>query len=80
MLVDSRIYEVAIVKDRARFDLADGRTIVVPLEWFPALAAGSAAARAVYVIENDGTVAVWPDLGERVSVDGLMLARRPPEG
>jgi hypothetical protein len=80
MIVDSRIYEVAVAKDGARFILADGRTIMVPLEWFPALAAGSPAAREHYAIEEDGAVAVWPDLGERVSVEGLMLARRPPEG
>ena len=77
--VNSRIYEVTFAKSHARFELVDGRLVAVPLDWFPALQAGSIAERQAYAIEDDGAVAVWAGLGERVSVAGIMTMRAPPE-
>lgn len=79
MHVNSRIFEVTFTKSHARFDLVDGRLVAVPLDWFPALQAGSVAARRKYTIEDDGAVVVWPGLGERVSMAALITTRRPPE-
>lgn len=78
MLVDARIYDVRVPADRVIFELADGRTVGVPMDWFPALSAAPKDAREQFEIADDGLSIAWPDLGERVSVEAVLLARVPP--
>jgi hypothetical protein len=60
-------------------DLADGRTIVVPIGWFPRLAHGSEAERANWRIIGGGHGVHWPDLDEDISVESLLTGRRSKE-
>jgi hypothetical protein len=57
-------------------DLADGRTITVPLAWFPRLAHGTSAERANWRFFGRGAGIHWPDLDEDISVESLLAARR----
>ncbi len=54
-------------------DLADGRTIGVPLAYFPRLLAATSEQRTRYVISGGGTGLHWDDLDEDISVRGLLL-------
>jgi len=68
------------VSDDALFvDLADGRTITVPLAWFPRLAYGTAMERANWRLIADGEGIHWPDLDEDISVEGLLAGRKSGE-
>jgi hypothetical protein len=58
-------------------DLADGRTISVPLTWHPRLVHATPAERANFVLEHDGLE--WPDLNELISVRGMLLGRKSGE-
>jgi hypothetical protein len=60
-------------------DLADGRTITVPLAWFPRLAHGSHAERANWRLIGGGEGIHWPDLDEDISVASLLAGRRSGE-
>ncbi len=60
-------------------DLADGRTITVPLAWFPRLAHGTAAERANWRLIAGGEGIHWPDLDEDLSVEGLLAGQRSGE-
>lgn len=60
-------------------DLADGRTITVPVAWFPRLAHGSPAERANWRLIGRGHGIHWPDLDEDVSVGSLLTGRRSKE-
>jgi hypothetical protein len=60
-------------------DLADGRTITVPLAWFPRLAHGTAAERANWRLIGGGVGIHWPDLDEDISVESLLAGRRSGE-
>lgn len=60
-------------------DLADGRTIVVPLAWFPRLAHGTPAQRANWRLMGGGVGIHWPDLDEDVSVGSLLSVQRSGE-
>jgi hypothetical protein len=60
-------------------DLADGRTIVVPLAWFPRLAHGTPAQRASWRLIGGGVGIHWPDLDEDISVGSLLSGRRSGE-
>ena len=60
-------------------DLADGRTITVPLAWFPRLAHGTPAERANWRFIGRGAGFHWPDLDEDISVESLLAGRRSGE-
>ena len=60
-------------------DLADGRTITVPLAWFPRLAHGTAAERANWRFIGGGVGIHWPELDEDISVESLLAGRRSGE-
>ncbi len=55
-------------------DLSDGRTIGVPLTWFPRLLAATKAERAAVEIGLAGLH--WETLDEDISIDGLLAGRR----
>src|SRR6202049_307488 len=60
-------------------DLADGRTITVPLSWFPRLAHGTPVERANWHLIGGGLGIHWPDLDEDISVESLLAGRRSGE-
>ncbi|MGH9619691.1 MAG: DUF2442 domain-containing protein [Bryobacteraceae bacterium] len=53
-------------------ELSDGRTISVPLVWFPRLFDASAEDRAEYELLGDGIGIHWPRIDEDLSVAGLL--------
>jgi hypothetical protein len=67
--------EVIIQKDTLQVDLSDGRTLSVPLVWFPRLMAGTEAERNNWRLIGKGVGIHWEDLDEDVSVEGLIAGR-----
>ena len=74
-IVVSRATSVATTDDSLVVDLSDGRTISVPLGWFPRLTHGTAKERANWQLIGDGVGIHWPDLDEDISVEGLIAGR-----
>ncbi|WP_420126551.1 DUF2442 domain-containing protein [Longimicrobium sp.] len=60
-------------------ELVDGRSVSVPLLWFPRLVDGTAAERANWRLIGRGEGIHWPDLNEDVSVAGLLAGKRSGE-
>ncbi len=60
-------------------DLVDGRTIMVPLSWFPRLWHGTPQERNRFEIFGDGAYIHWPDLDEDLTVAGLLAGQRSGE-
>lgn len=56
-------------------DLADGRTIGVPLAWFPRLLHATPDQRAAVMISPSGRGLHWDELDEDISVPGLLAGR-----
>lgn len=71
--------DVRITKDTLSVELSDGRTISVPLAWFPRLLHGSAAERANWRLIGRGQGICWEDLDEDISVEGLLAGRASGE-
>ena|SRR5688572_17027370 len=65
--------------DHLIVDLSDGRTISVPLDWYPRLLHGTPQERAHWRLIGRGDGIHWPDLDEDLSVDGLLEGRRSGE-
>jgi hypothetical protein len=59
--------------------LDDGRTLSVPLAWYPRLRHGTAKEREVFELIGDGEGIHWPELDEDISVEGLLAGRRSAE-
>jgi hypothetical protein len=60
-------------------ELADGRRLIVPLDWYPRLQHGSNVERQNWQLLGDGYAIEWPDLDEHIGVEGLLAGRRSGE-
>lgn len=76
---EARAQNVTMSKDSLTVDLVDGRTIIVPLAWYPRLWHGTPEKRGNFEIIGDGTLIHWPDLDEDISVSGILAGRRSGE-
>ena len=69
---DERVAGVSFDAERLIVDLMDGRTIAVPLAWYPRLAAATVEQRNHWEIAGAGYGIHWPDVDEDLSVEGLL--------
>ena len=58
--------------------LVDGRTIIVPLAWYPRLLNATAEQRREYRLLGDGEYIQWPQVDEDLTVAGLLRGDRAP--
>ena len=58
-------------------DLLDGRTIIVPLAWYPRLLEATAEQRLNWKISDAGNGIHWPDIDEDLSTAGSCVVRAP---
>jgi Protein of unknown function (DUF2442) len=70
---------VAVTDDTISVDLEDGRTIAVPIGWYPRVAHGTTSERAHVVIAGAGYGLHWPDLDEDISIEALVLGKMSSE-
>jgi hypothetical protein len=78
-LKDALAQSVTVSDDALVAELADGRTIAVPLAWFPRLTRGTQTERANWRLTAGGEGIRWPDLDEDISVASLLAGRRSGE-
>ncbi|RIK43339.1 MAG: DUF2442 domain-containing protein [Chloroflexi bacterium] len=78
-LQDITIQDVEVTDDSLTVDLRDGRSITVPLAWYPRLLHGTPAERKHWRLIGRGVGIHWPDLDEDLSVEGLILGRQSSE-
>lgn len=71
--------DLAITCETLKVSLADGRSLSVPLEWYPRLAKATATERANWHLLGGGYAMEWPDLDEHIGVVGLLAGRRSGE-
>lgn len=71
-ITDERVADVRCDDDSLIVDLMDGRTISVPLAWYPRLANATPAERAVWEIAGGGYGIHWPEIDEDLSTEGLL--------
>lgn len=71
--------DVRVTDDSLMVELADGRSLSVPLAWYPRLAHGTPKERAEWRLIGRGEGIHWPQLDEDISVEGLLAGRRSGE-
>lgn len=73
-----RVKDVHFSEDTISVDLVDGRTITVPLAWYPRLLHATADQRANRRISGGGYGIYWPDIDEDLSTQGLLRGAPAP--
>lgn len=69
---DERVAGVSFEEDRLVVDLMDGRTIAVPIAWYPRLQSATPDQRAKWEVAGAGYGIHWPQIDEDLSVEGLL--------
>jgi hypothetical protein len=67
-----RVRDVRCTDDTLAVDLADGRTIIVPLAWYPRLLDATQEQRSHWKVSGTGYGIHWPDIDEDLSTEGLL--------
>ena len=70
---------VSFSDDSMTVNLDDGRSLSVPLAWYPRLLHGTPQQRERYELIGDGEGIHWPDLDEDINVEGLLAGKRSAE-
>jgi hypothetical protein len=69
---DERVADVVTTEDELKVRLMDGRTISVPLAWYPRLLHAMPEQRQDWEIAGAGYGICWPDIDEDLSTEGLL--------
>jgi hypothetical protein len=77
--MEPAISGAAVTDEELALDLADGRSIRVPLSWYPRLFFASTAERQEFHLLGDGYAIEWPDLDEHIGIEGLLAGRHSGE-
>ncbi len=78
LAADERVAHVSFTDHAMSVALKDGRTITVPLAWYPRLLHASKAARRNWKVSGGGYGIHWPDLNEDLSTEGLLRGAPAP--
>ncbi len=78
-VTDERVLDVRFDDARLIVDLMDGRTISVPLAWYPRLHHASPEERAKWEKAGAGYGIHWPQIDEDLSTEGLLRGAPSPK-
>lgn len=78
-ITDERVADVRCDEDSLIVDLMDGRTISVPLAWYPRLAQAAPAQRNIWEVAGGGYGIHWPEIDEDLSTEGLLRGAPAPK-
>jgi hypothetical protein len=70
---------VTCTEDTLTVELSDGRSISVPLAWYPRLVHGTSDERSNWRLVGQGLGIHWPALDEDISVENLLAGRASEE-
>jgi hypothetical protein len=76
---DERVAGVTFTADTLNVTMKDGRTITVPLTWYPRLLRATAKQRKHWKVSGGGYGIHWPDLDEDLSTEGLLRGAPAPQ-
>jgi hypothetical protein len=78
LAADERVADVKVTKDSLSVSLRDGRTISVPLAWYPRLQNATPAQRKNWKVAGGGYGIHWPEIDEDLSTEGLLRGAPAP--
>ena len=76
---EARATSARVTDSELIVELEDGRTLSVPILWYPRLANGTPEERSPLEIIGGGAGMHWPLLDEDIGVEGLLAGRKSGE-
>ena len=76
---EERVVDVHFTDATISVDLMDGRTITVPLTWYPRLLKATPTQRNNWEKSGGGYGIHWPDIDEDLSTEGLLRGASAPQ-
>ena len=76
---DPQAVNISFTAGKLVVDLSDGRSLLIPLSWYPRLYHATSSERNNWQLLGDGYVIEWPDLDEHIGIEGLLAGRRSGE-
>lgn len=76
---DERVQNVYFTEDTISVDLVDGRTITVPLVWYPRLLSATLEQREKWQVCGGGYGIHWEEIDEDLSTEGLLRGAPAPK-
>ena len=73
-----KIVTAVVTEDELKVELLDGRTVIVPLAWYPRLLHASPEQRENWKIAGGGYGIHWPEIDEDLSTEGLLRGAPAP--
>ncbi|NPV87583.1 MAG: DUF2442 domain-containing protein [Anaerolineae bacterium] len=71
----ARVQNVSVSEETLTVELEDGRTVLLPLAWYPRLVHATPAERSHWRLIGEGVGIHWPDLDEDISVENILAGR-----
>ena len=71
--------QTTVTDEKLIVDLTDGRSLSIPLAWYPRLIHASLEERQNWQILGDGYAIEWVDLDEHMGIEGLLSGRQSGE-
>lgn len=71
--------QISITDQMLIVDLADGRSLTIPLAWYPRLQHALPQEQQNWQLLGDGYAIEWPDLDEHIGIEGLLAGKRSSE-
>ena len=78
IITDERVADVEVTEETLNVSIMDGRTISVPLGWYPRLLHATPAQRQNWQIAGGGYGIHWPEIDEDLSAEGLLRGAPAP--
>ena len=78
MILGEKIVDVEVTEDDLKIELLDGRTITVPLTWYPRLLHATPEQKANWKLAGGGFGIHWADIDEDLSSEGLLRGAPAP--
>lgn len=75
LTAEAKAQSITVTDDTLTVDLTDGRTISVPLVWYPRLMHGTEKERKNWRFIGDKEGIHWPDLDEDISIENLLMGK-----
>ncbi|UXE63189.1 MAG: DUF2442 domain-containing protein [Woronichinia naegeliana WA131] len=71
--------QIEVTDEKLIVNLVDGRSLIIPLSWYPRLLHATQKERENWEILGDGYAIAWDDLDEHIGIDGLLAGKSSGE-
>ena len=71
--------QIEVTYEKLIVNLIDGRSLIIPLSWYPRLLYATKKERENWEILGDGYAIAWDDLDEHIGIEGLLAGKSSGE-